>query len=315
MNEVYKEFQSIDLSLVDNVFFAIQLNGTGSHFLAKNKSGSPLFIIKQSNSSLYQPDVKFRYFNVFYNVKCKVVVKDNITIDGSFCLIDFDDDSSELFEIFIRCVSASLSGFTQELRVSEINTYIAQLVELFRLINKPSENEIYGLWGELFFIKSSNDIEKALIAWHQNKNSRFDFELEGRRYEVKSTMGESRVHDFSLGQLNNDVKDEVLIISFLLKNKTNGTTILDLANNIEGSVKDIALTEKLWKQIIEIMGSDLTLSTDIGFDESYAQANMGVYSAVDIHKPIVSSPYVTSVRFRSDLSGLNALRINKLDFF
>lgn len=307
MNNTYEDFQSIKLSDEESVFNAIAIGLSKFQFIAKNSDGVPVFLIKQSELSLYQPDIVFDCFNVTFNIKCILSISDGSSIEDVFCLITFNKDHYELFEVFVRCVSAGLSKFKKCLSVSEINSLINQLIKLFRSIDKPSTSEVIGLWGELFTIKNSKNINQAVNSWHLDNSYPFDFEIGNTKYEIKSTTREVRTHDFSLKQLDSSDLNNVYIISYVLQKSSDGLSILDLTVLIDSFLEEYCLKEKLWSNVFQIMGAQINLSTTMCFDEVHAMDNLLYFNARDIPKPIVNDAAISSVRFTCDLSNLHSL--------
>ncbi|HEB4874841.1 TPA: PD-(D/E)XK motif protein [Kluyvera ascorbata F0526] len=314
MNKTYQEFLLLDALNGDGNFNSIKIDDFDSQFISKTTDGSPIFLIRQKDLPLYHPDGSFKYFNVTFNVKCIVYVDEHEPVQDFFCIIKFHEVNSELFEVFVRCISTGLSKFKGLMLVSEIDNLISQLVKLFRENSKPSEEKLIGLWGELFTIKKSKDINCAINAWHLENNYIYDFELENNKYEIKTTVGEKRIHNFSLRQLLGIEGQNIYIVSYLLQKMTNGTSILDLAQEIDLMVSDFKIKEKLWRNIFGVMGSDIVLSTTIAFDEAYANENTLYFHSDKIPKPIVYNQEISSVRFLCDLSNIEFV-VDDLEIF
>ncbi|MEB5750758.1 PD-(D/E)XK motif protein [Leclercia adecarboxylata] len=314
MNNTYEDFQSIKLSEDKNVFNVVNIGLSKFQFIAKNIDGAPVFLIKQSELSLYQPDMIFDCFSVTFNVKCILSINDGGYLQDIFCLITFNKDHHELFEVFVRCVSAGLSKFEKILSALDINGLINQLIKLFRSIDKPSTNEVIGLWGELFTIKNSKDVNQAVNSWHLDNTYPFDFEVGNTKYEIKSTTGEVRAHDFSLKQLNGSDLNNIYIISYVLQKSSGGLSILDLTVLIDSLLEESYLKEKLWNNVFQIMGAEINLSTTMSFDEVHAMDNLLYFNAHDIPKPIVNNAAISAVRFKCDLSKVPSLNDDDVFF-
>lgn len=302
MDSLYHDFLLLDSVKDNGKFKSIKLDSFNSQFISKTESGSPIFLIKQQDQPLFHPDISFRYFNVMFNVRCIVYINKSEELEDVFCIIKFDSANAELFEVFVRCVSAGLSQFKGAMLVTDINHLINSLIKLFRSNSKPSENQLIGLWGELFTIRNSKNIPVAVSSWHSDNKYIYDFELMSIKYEVKATIGERRIHNFSLRQVSSTDEQNVFVVSYLLQKMTNGTTILDLAIKIDSLLPDSQTKEKLWTNIFDVMGSDISLSTSLAFDETYARRNVLYFNSKNIPKPIVECKAISSVRYQCDLS-------------
>lgn len=304
MDSLYRDFLLLDSVKDNGKFKSIKLDSFNSQFISKTESHSPIFLIKQQDQPLFHPDISFRYFNVMFNVKCVVYINECEELEDVFCIIKFDSSNAELFEVFVRCVSAGLSQFKGAMLVTDINNLINSLIKLFRSNSTPSENQLIGLWGELFTIRNSKNITKAINSWHSESNYIYDFELMREKYEVKATIGERRIHNFSLRQVSSTDEQDVFVISYLLQKMTNGKTILDLAIKIDSLIPDFKTKEKLWANIFDVMGNDISLSTSLAFDETHARKNVLYFNSKNIPKPIVECKAISSVRYQCDLSDI-----------
>ncbi len=309
MSDVYINFQNLMESTDCNFFCALLISAVGNHYIAKDDNGAPVFLISQENTSLYQPDIRFKYFYVEFNVECEIHCNDNL-IKGFFCLVKFNEEFSNLYQIFIRTLNANLTSFLKKLTVVEIHSYITQLGELFRLSNNPSSREIVGLWAELYIIYKAKNKMIAMTSWRCSKFSRFDFNHSQKVFEIKATLKESRIHRFALEQLNEPLPKEGFVVSCLLQRVNDGLGILDLAKNIEVAViANHDLRNKLWENIINVLGQDFSAESDMLFDEAYADKNISLYSFSDIPKPhVVDSKNITSVKFNVDISNVRCIQ-------
>ncbi|MEB6535393.1 PD-(D/E)XK motif protein [Pantoea stewartii] len=303
MKSLMDEFENIGFfsSKKEGFFNAVKISENSNHYLSKGCNGEPLFMVKQLDKSLYHPDITSRYLDVSYNLDCKISTNNGAEVSATFCLIKFDEQSTELYHVFIKCLSSFFIYAPDKMQVSKINCYLQDVIESFREIDSAPKKEITGIWAELFLIKRSRNIDKALSSWRISRDSRFDFDLEDRHYEVKSTTQVMRVHNFSIEQLN-DFSGDIYIVSLLLQSGNKGLTVFDLAEIISEKVTDNNLRKKLWNNILVTIGKDAIKMDDLRFEERFANKNCLFFKSKDIPKPKVDDLRVSSVRFRADLT-------------
>ena len=262
-----------------------------------------MFLLHDSSTAKYVPETSFRHLSAQFHVTCRVMV-DTQALEDQFCLVSCDGASPELFEIFIRCVSAAVEGIPANAGTRELEACIVQLRDLFRALAAPSSRELIGLWAELFVILRSGRCVEALRAWHSDQFDRFDFSNSALRLEVKATVRTTRVHEFAMEQLEPPAGGLGLVASLLLQPLTGGLGVLDLARRIEKTaIGDSKLRLKLWQNVAAALGADFSASLDRQFDTSFAERNLMVYAIADIprpEKPIDSR--VTGLRFTVELT-------------
>ncbi|MGY3208363.1 hypothetical protein ACVWVS_002003 [Ewingella americana] len=282
-------------------------------FLAKSPEGAPVFLLSNSDSKKYYPNIVFRNISVDFNVTCSININDRNLI-GDFCVVRFTESLPELYEIFVKTVCSVIENLPTNTSAKELESFILELRELFRTLNASSGREISGLWSELFIIFISGNPSNALRAWHNNTCDRFDFSNNHMRLEVKSTICELRSHDFSLEQLVPHANGDGFIASFLLRKSNFGCGVLKLATQIEQQVNGIPdLKQKLWRNIIKALGADFSEKLDELFDLELAKKELRIYSMEDIPRPSCSNDgLVTKIRFNSNLENLPYLPSKEL---
>jgi hypothetical protein len=284
-------------------FKAIALSENRRDFLAKAEDGAPVFLLHDSSTAKYVPEISFRHLSAQFHVTCRVMVETQ-TLEDQFCLVSCDGATPELFELFIRCVSAAVEGIPANAGTRELEGCIVQLRDLFRALAGPSSRELPGLWAELYVILQCGHSAAALSLWHSDQFDRYDFSSEALCLEVKATVRGTRVHEFALEQLEPPAEGVGLVASLLLQPLTGGLGVLDLARRIEEAAPgDAKLRLKLWQNIAAALGTDFSAGLDRQFDMSFADRNLAVYSMSDIPRPETpTDPRVTDLRFVVELS-------------
>ena len=135
-------------------------------------------------------------------------------------------------------------GLDEHVRASDLVDLVDRLVLLFRLVGKPRDRTIHGLWAELFVILSASNPALMIDAWHSQSMEHFDFSRGSERLEVKSSSMRSREHMFSFEQVYPPSGASVLIASVHVEEQTNGRSlgylwnrVVDVAPNAEARIK------------------------------------------------------------------------------
>lgn len=305
-DELFRVFLALPETKNFDEFQAILLSDSRLDFLAKGVDGEPVFLLHDTGLVKYQPAIRLKNLSVQYHCTCKVRYAEEMKV-GQFAVIGCDSSVPELYEIFTSCLNVAASRLPQDTDTLELENLVRGILDLFRSLSQPSSRNLIGLWGELFLISSSKNIIDAINAWHCESYERFDFSWHGNCAEVKATLGELRVHNFSLQQLQSPTQGKGFVVSLLLQYQTGGVGVLDLVHTIEAALPMGLLREKLWRLVLEALGSDFARSLDRKFDISYARRNCVVFPMKDV--PSLSIPTdlrISEVTFKVDLSCLGS---------
>jgi hypothetical protein len=309
MSGLFEVFTALPNALGVSEYKAIQVSSRRKDFLAKSADGAPVFLLHDSSDAKYNPGINFRHLSAEFHATCRVQT-DVGALEDQFCLVWCDGSSSELHELFVRCVAAAIEELPEVSATRDLESCILRLRNLFRALASPSAREIGGLWAELFVILKSGNPTLALTFWHADQFDRFDFSSDYFRLEVKSTVKSIRAHEFSLEQLQSSTSGVGLVASVMLQPLTGGVSVLDLARTIEAEVVgSTGLKQKLWKNVAATLGADFSERLDKRFDLSYAERWFAMYAMDDVPRldnPI--DPRVTSIRFVSDLTDVTSDR-------
>lgn len=303
VDSLYSSFLGLPHAVNSTKFKAISLSSRRKDFLAKSEDGTPIFLLHDSSIARYKPGINFRHLSVQFHATCRVST-DSGDLEDQFCLVWCASEASELHELFVRCMWAAIEELPENSGTKELESCISGLHDLFRALTRPSRREVSGLWAELFVILRCGNPLLALSLWQEDQFDRFDFSSSEIRLEVKSTVRGLRAHEFALEQLQQPVEGAGFVVSMLLQPLTSGSSVLDLAREIEAAVVSVPrLKQKLWKNIAHTLGDDFSDKLDKRFDQAFAERSLAVYSMNDIPRPNApSDPRITALRFVSDLT-------------
>ena len=162
-----------------------------------------------------------------------------------------------MHEYFLRIIEGVLLELNKNLSAKKLNDEIEHLVKLFSKPKVVSSKTILGLWGELTYMLSCNDIANSIDAWHLDTKNLYDFTFLNKNVEVKTTVKSTRSHNFNNQQLESFKKLEVKIASIITEEATLGKSILDLWNQILNKVNSPDLINKLSRVISKTIRNDV----------------------------------------------------------
>lgn len=187
--------------------------------------------------------------------------------------------------------------------VREITELLDNLVALLASSRGPTDGVLIGLWGELWLIASSPDVEAYGEAWHADPSDRYDFSFPEVRLEMKTTLGKSRVHDFSLEQLEPDSLKETWIGSLQVVRDPSGESVLDLLQRVLENAP-ASTAARVGRLALETLVGDIESAQDF-FLAPIGLQPLQVFKSESIPRVQVQEGQgISSVRFRVDLSGL-----------
>ena len=299
----YEAFLQLPAAHPGGELKAHRLGSIRRDFLAKNSEGAPVFLIAVPPDQTYFPSARYKYLSVDYKVSCRVN-SDGESFEGTYVALSCDGSAVELFEMFVRVVAVGVAQFGDGATARDVDAYVISLQRLFRELDAPGSREAAGLWGELFVISVAEDCYAALSAWRSDDNDRFDFYCAAGPLEVKSTELSTRIHEFSLEQLEVPIGRKGYVASVMLQPISNGLGVIDLAMRIESRIQGRGeLRDRLWRNVLISMGADFTRTLDRRFDEYYALQHLAIIPMHEVPAPDrPSDRRISSVRFRSDVS-------------
>ena len=247
-----------------------------------------------------------KYIELKHNQYCLVIEK-NKKENKSFSVLKCSIENSRLKEVFLKLLENIVLETPNQPSQNDISEKTRDIFDLFEKISKPSRESLIGLWGELFVINSSKDIENLVKAWHPENNDIFDFYDHNEALEIKTTTTNNRVHNFSFEQLN--IKNEKLIVgSILLRYSRSGKSLENLRSEIYKSLKNKDLKQKLdliyHATVGDISNEDLN---EFKYDYFYASENIKYYKLINIPR-LVEKPMhgVNKIKFQSDFTGIKS---------
>lgn len=278
---------------------------TGCHFYGLDSENNVVFITSSQNkqsTSIQQT----KQLVLTKNIDCKLKVGDRVET-GRFDVLTCLSQNQEHIKAFIELTNLFVKNETS----LTITDYFICLKDLFTNKHKISSKELQGIYAELYIMHYMYQHGVDLFSlWQSIDKMKFDFSVsEIKKIEVKSTIGENRIHKFRHEQLVTDIFD-VYIISVLLRKDDQGLSLFDLANLIKNecshNLKVFAHVENL---LLNYSIEDLKT---IKFNKLYTDKNIAIYKAGDVPRFKTRQPDgVSNTEYDSDLNNIKSRTVQE----
>lgn len=259
-----------DFSLVaceNSIMIGLDRN---SHVVVVVKSGTPkrFPIIQKTQSMSIECNVK-----VTYTLNGKV---ESDVVHILRCLSDFEKEK----ELFLELATVFLSSNDRS-EESIMDTFNI-LRTFFSNKKNISDNELIGLYAELYTICKYHDSLNIEKYWQSRDRMKFDFSISDKiKLEIKATTKNSRTHHFRHEQLMTEIYD-IYILSYMLRYDDEGLPLYDLL--VQSKEHLASDPRKLLKinQVLKNVSEDRL--KNLRFNQDFIEANRHFYKAEDIPK-------------------------------
>ena len=145
-----------------------------------------------------------------------------------------------------------------------------------------SDNELIGLYAELYTIYSFHETLEIEKYWQSKDRMKFDFSISEKvKLEVKATVKNTRTHHFRHEQLMTEVYD-IFVLSYLLRYDDEGLSLLDLLMTCKEFLSNDSRKLLRINYVLKNVGEDRLKY--MRFNCAYTEANRHIYRAADIPK-------------------------------
>lgn len=290
-------------------FSATEIKKNSKHLIGIN-CDKEIAILFDSRAPKSKGDA-LEYIQLDHNQDC-IIQENKIEKIKNFSVLKCSIDNRKLKELFLKLLENIILEIPNKISQKDITNLTRNIFDLFEKISKPSRETLIGLWGELFIISSSKNVDNLVQAWHPKTTDKFDFFSQNQALEIKTTTSNDRIHNFSYEQLYVG-NEKLLICSIMLRQYRDGKSLEDLRNEILVRINNKNLKDQFelvyYKTIGEISEEDIN---EYKFDYSYAEENIRYFDVVNVprlkEKPMLG---VKKIKFQSDLTSINPL--NKFD--
>jgi hypothetical protein len=258
-----------------------------------------VFLLLPPEERVTGPDLELEHIRVSPNKSYKIKEVSGFRTE-TVAVVETKSRDGWLVETFLELISMLFeSGVSSN--PTAIRKLIQDLVSLFRALTQPNRKSTQGLWGELFLIDKSNDVELAVSSWHTTPNDRYDFARGHERVEVKTTTG-PRIHSFSHAQLIPVDGLRVSIASLVLNRTGDGLSCADLALRILPRLRAESSRRSFVDQVVRTLGEDWNTQDSYRFDIDQAHQSLRFFDVDNVPKIVDPIPAnVHGVKYQSDL--------------
>ena len=170
------------------------------------------------------------------------------------------------------------SGESEEAIMETFNT----LRTFFNDKKELSDNELIGLYAELYTIYSFHESLEIEKYWQSRDRMKFDFSISEKvKLEVKATVKNTRTHHFRHEQLMTEVYN-IFVLSYLLRYDDEGLSLYDLLLLCKEFMSKDARKLMRLNYVLKNVGEDRLKY--MRFNRAYTDANRHIYRAEDIPK-------------------------------
>lgn len=302
----------------DKIFNAIQIPEYEFAKVGKSNKGFPAIIIALDIESSDEVPEQLALENLILYTDPNCIISDGSErYKKSHSILVLLSSEKVLIECFLSLSQSMLELIAKKRTYQNVKRVLLEIVEIFKQTRSAPQKTIQGLWAELLIICISKDVDIMIDCWHSSPNAIFDFSLNEKHLEVKSSTKLDRVHSFSLEQLDPLDQGEVTIASVFTIITDDGATIFDLIEQITPRVQQSINIYKLNSTVVKTIGSDVDKIDKLKFDEKMAIESLRVYNSSLIPRINRSSlpKGVSNVRYSVDLGFAESINLSEGEFF
>ena len=282
-------------------------------WLAADAGGRPSLFIKCLDASI-EPSMRTSHVSIHLGQSYAVADIGGEERIERFDALRCEATSRRDVEAFLVLAEAFLTRYIREqMDRRKLVGFFRSMVRLFSTSQAADlQRERQGLWGELFMMRAVRGTAFWAPSWHSETLRKFDYSVPRRHVEVKTTIGDERIHLFSHRQIYALEGEEILIASLMLRPEDAGLSLRDLIVEARDALRGMDEYFKLEEAVREA-GMEVLDEPGPAFDEAQASRSLGWYRASDApHFTMPEPPGVSQTHYRVDLS--NAPQLSAEDF-
>lgn len=280
--DTFKKHFSSNTSIF-NDFSLIECDG--GIMIGVDKSSHISVVIKSSNGNKFPIKHKTQNMSIECNVQVSYNLNGNAKHDVVHIIRCMSDNWREK-ELFLELATVLImDGDGSEETIMDtfniLRTFFSNKIEV-------SDNELTGLYAELYTIcKYHNDVHIEKF-WQSRDRLKFDFSIsEKLKLEIKSTTKNSRTHHFRHEQLMTELYN-IYVLSYMFRYDDEGLSlwelILESKYYLENDARKLLKINQILKNVSEERLKNLK------FNRDYTEKNMHFYEAANIPKFNESTP-------------------------
>lgn len=219
-------------------------------------------------------------------------------------LVCRDSDLLNVFAVLCEDIVAKTSS---ECSWRTIVSAVDEWMNLLTPKGRPSDERELGMWGELWFVEGSQDVQRMLAGWRGPERDAVDFFVEGISIDVK-TSRKRQQHFVSQSQVDSPVGDYAAwLLSIWVKTDPGlGRTVPQLVDAIIDAAPDRA------DALRQIVGAGYSPTDRAAYTSRFvALEEPGWFAANKVPRVRAADPGVSKLRYQVELS--DELRANQQD--
>jgi hypothetical protein len=303
MNPAAEIFRKLQDNRLPHSFTAAEVDGHPGVYVAVDAAGRPAIFAKTEELAP-GPALRTAHVSLRSGVRSKLTLVSGAANEELFDILACESTEAADHETFLVLADAFLAQSSGTSGREPLVRFFRSLVRLFGTEHaRDVAAEREGLWGELFMMREAGGFRFWASSWHSETTRRFDFSAGSRRVEVKSTIGQVRIHHFAHRQVYAQLGEEIFIASALLREDDVGLSLRQLIDECREALRGTSEALKLERALRSAAMEDPVEAGPV-FDAREARQNLAWYRAVDAPQfRMPEPPGVTETRYRVDLSG------------
>lgn len=262
----------------------------------------PCLMVEASRSAART--IRRRGILLAHRVRTRVTIdRIELEVEASLALCEAEEPS--LQDAFLSVAEIVLMRIGDAASEEEVTRALDDLVRLLERVGDRASKSAIGLFGELLVLELAADPVAAVRAWRVHPTDRFDIDAGEVRIEVKASGTRRRAHEFSLEQCIPEPGATTFLASTIVLESAGGTTARELADRLASRLgAEVDLLMKLETEVLTVLG--LRGEPEARFDEGLARDRLRFFPMTEVPGIRVAPPLVDQVRFRADLTDLEA---------
>lgn len=236
-------------------------------------------VVRSSNPRRFPIKHKTQKMSIECNMKVRYGLNGELhddTVHIIRCLSEIQREKYLFLEL--STVLIRESDGSEEAIMETFNT----LRTFFNDKKEISDNELIGLYAELYTIYSFHESLEIEKYWQSRDRMKFDFSISEKvKLEVKATVKNTRTHHFRHEQLMTEVYD-IYVLSYLLRYDDEGLSLFDLLMICKDFLSNDSRKLLRINYVLKNAGEERLKY--MRFNSDYTEANRHFYRAADIPK-------------------------------
>jgi len=237
----------------------------------------------------------------------RILLQDYSVLEPLFQLECEFKDETELWAIssFFMGLSNLCKGDQNNRHASDAIMGIRHYFQSLKETEVSFQTEV-GLFGELIFMLSHENVDEAIMAWHTDPRETYDFSGRGLQLEIKTTTRPVRIHQLKSTQSILTGENNFFYASLYSPLASDGKSVHDVIVELIERASSVGS-----KNLLSKLDSYETNRMSRTFDLEKSLNSILWFSSRDVPRPQVNDHRIMSVTWSCDFSQLD--NVEKLE--